>query len=349
MTRAVAALVGAVLLLATTLAVAKPLRPYEAPLFDETPVAPALPAEYLKDSYSGIHFAYHPSARERVRALMEECQAIRTELSALVGEPVLTTVDVRVAVGSSDFDRVAPAGAPPGAGAVAVSQARLLVMGLPSRPTTTHEVMAAFRRGMAYLALDEAAGLANLPRWVRVGFAVHFSGAREVGRSNALWWAWIEGRLVPMVDLDHHLNTRDDDSAAAAQAADFVAYLLEPNREAGWPAMVRAARDRSFEEAAIAGYQMSAASLETAWREDVAKHRAFVPVLVGSALLWLALIAGVQWRRRRRSRDEETEEPKKAKPKLVRVSKLKRRGPALVVPDPDVPKVSHNGRWHTLH
>lgn len=330
-------------------------RPYEAPLFEQTPVPPPLPAEYRKEDQAGIRFAYHPSARERVRMLMVESERVRSALSVVLGEAVLTSIDVRVAVGSSDFERVVPPSTPRGAGAVAISQARLLVIALKSGPTSATEVLSAFRRGMAYLALDEVAGYQHLPRWVRMGFALHFADGGSLARSRALWWASLEQRMLPLADLDHHLEDRaDHDSVAAAEAADFVRFLLDPDRAEGWPALLHASRDQPFRAAAHSAYQEDMDALENAWREDVAKHKAFLPILAGGAGLWVLLAAGVYVRRRMRSKsDEDTQKPAKKptkKPKMVRFGKGKRRrSPATQIPEPDVPKVSHNGRWHTLH
>lgn len=345
----------AALLLTSAVAGQEPVRrPYEAPLFEETPVPPPLPAEYLKHDQTGVRFAYHPSARERVRTLIEESDAIRSALSVTLGEPVLSSVDVRVAVGSGDFERVVPPGTPRGAGPVAISQARLLVMALKSGPTSTADVLNAFRRGLAYLALDEVAGYEHLPRWVRVGFALHFATGGTLEHARALWWASLEQRLLPLADLDHHLTGRSDDSSvAAAQAADFVRFLLDDEGAQAWPALMNASRDEPFPEALQVAYQSSASALEGAWRQDVAKHKAFLPILFGGTGLWVVLALGVHLRRRMRARNErndETKQPPRAKPKMVRMGKGKRRrAPATQIPEPDVPKVSHNGRWHTLH
>lgn len=350
-----ASLLAILLTPATASGQEKVLRPYEAPLFDETPVLPPLPAEYLKHDQTGIRFAYHPSARERVRALIEESDEIRSALSILLGEAVLSSVDVRVAVGSGDFDRVVPPGTPRGTGPVAISQARLLVMALRSGPTSSKQVLAAFRRGMALLALDEVAGFEHLPRWVRVGFALHFAGEGSLQRARALWWASLERRLLPLADLDHHLVDRSDhETVAAAQAADFIAFLLDPGHDDAWPRLVHASRDHAFGDAALEAYQERTDALEQEWRQDVAKHKTFLPILGAGTGLWVLLAAGVQLRRRLRSKDETTardeEKPSTSKPKMVRVGKSKRRRmPATQIPEPEVPKVSHNGRWHTLH
>lgn len=338
-----------------------PPRPYEAPLFATPPELPPLPAEYLKHDQGGIRYAYHPSARERVRGLIAEGDSVRSALSVLLGAAVLGSIDVRVTVGHGDFDRVAPAGAPQGAGAVALSQLSLLIMALRAEPMSSSEVRAAFRRGMALLALDEVAGTRNLPRWLRVGFALHFAEVGSLERSRALWWASLERQLLPVEALDLQLEDRSDhQSVAAAEAADFVAFLLDDERGHGFADLLRAAREQPFDQAVRVTFQQEAVDLERAWRADVAKHKAFVPIIAMGTGIWVILAAGVKLRQRWRARQQqpETAAPPKVRDRRRRKADRKRRRKALAAQraslagtlvEADVPKVSHNGRWHTLH
>jgi hypothetical protein len=354
MSRWLAWLLVAVALVVTAPAAAdEPLRPYEAPLFEKVPELPPLPAEYLKHDQGGIRYAYHPSARERVRALIEESDAIRSALSALLGEAVLGSIDVRVTVGHADFDRVVPPGTPGGAGAVALSQLSLLVMALRAEPMSMSEVRAAFRRGLAHLALDQVAGVRNLPRWLRVGFAIHFAEVGELERGRTLWWASLERRLLPLEALDLELDDRAaDQSVAAAEAADFVAFLLDEERGRAFAELAQGARVQGFEQAMRTAFQDEPAALEAAWRADVAKHKAFVPIIAAGTGIWLLLAAGVKlrqrWRARKVTATAPPPEPKKRKGKSERKRRRKALAQGAMI-EPEVPKVAHNGRWHTLH
>src|SRR5690606_38423225 len=140
---------------------------------------------------------------------------------------------------------------------------------------------------------------------VRVGFALHFATGGSLARSRALWWASLERRMLPLEDLDHFLVDRGDhDSVAAAQAEDFVRFLLEEERQAAFAPFLLASRDQPLSDALAATYQENGVALENAWREDVAKHRAFLPILAGGTLLWVVLAAGVQIQKCLRTRKE---------------------------------------------
>jgi len=340
----------------------KTLRPYEAPLLGAEVEVPPLPPEYLTDEVAGIRFAYHPSARDRTRALLEAAPGVRSELVAQLGSAVLESMEVRVAVGSADFGRVVPARSPQGSGVLAFHERSLLVIGLhASGPSSSGDTTLAFRRGMALLALDEVTDGQAMPRWFRIGYALHFSGEGRMARARSLWWASMQQRLIPLVDLDWYLFDRASyQSVAAAEAADFIRFLLDGQRAEGMPRLCEEIRaGHSFEQAVRTAYQDDAPGLEQAWREDVARHRAFVPILLGSTALWGLLALGLALRRRwRRHRSEPVEasaravsEPSKrlALELPRRKRKRDRRVPRTETPAPDVPKVSHNGRWHTLH
>ena len=342
------------------------LRPYEAPLLGSGVKAPPPPAEYLKHDQDGVRFLYHPSGRERVRTLIDMAPAVRAELAAELGQDVLRSVDVRVAVGSADFTRVLPEGAPKGSGVLAFAELSMLVLRLDSGAAATNgDVAADFRRGLAFLALDEAARMRSIPRWFRIGYAIHFSRQASMARARSLWWASMQQRFVPLVDLDWHLTDRAAyGSVAAAEASDFVRFLLEPERVDAFPRLMTQLRtEQSFEEALRSTYQLDAHGLENAWRSDVAKHKAFVPILFGGTGLWVLLALGVSLHRRLRKRadSDKTVPTQVALPTLAKVRTLKlkqdkrkrrkerKRLSTTEPPEPEVPKVSHNGQWHTLH
>ncbi|HHH26960.1 MAG TPA: hypothetical protein ENK57_01235 [Polyangiaceae bacterium] len=337
-----------------------PSRPLEAPLLVAPSDVPALPPEYLTDERAGIRFAYHPSARDRVRLLIEEAEPIRAELSELLGQVVLADLDVRVARGSSDFERIVPSGSRRGSAVLAFSQLRLLVMSLRASPSTGRDVKAAFRRGLAHLALDEVVGDHPLPHWFRLGFALHVDGRDSLSRGRALWWASMQRQLIPVVDLDWHLaDGEQPDSVAAAEAADYVRFLITGEREGQLPRLLEAVRETErFDEALARAYQSSASALESTWRRDVAKHKGFLPVLLTGTGLWVALGLLAYGRRRLGKRPEaETEEDKRRRRVVVRSVETDKRArrsersrtPTTELPEPEVPKVSHDGRWHTLH
>jgi len=346
----------------TASAAPPPTRPLEAPLLVAPADVPPLPPEYLTEERAGIRFAYHPSARDRVRMLIEEVEPARAELSEMVGQVVLAELDVRVARGSSDFERIVPPGSRRGSSVLAFSQLRLLVMSLRASPSTGSDVKAAFRRGLAYLALDEVVGDHPLPHWFRLGFALHVDGRDSLARGRALWWASMQQRLIPVVDLDWHLaeGVRPD-SVAAAEAADYVRFLISGEHEGQLPRLLDAAKETErFDEALARAYQSEAPALEAGWRRDLAKHKAFMPVLFIGTGLWVALGLLAYGRRRLGKRDpEEQEESKRRRRVVVRsvdTDKRRKHGdedrartPTTELPEPEVPKVSHDGRWHTLH
>jgi hypothetical protein len=336
---------------------------------------PPVPPEYLTQDGGWIQFAYHPSARERVRPLIARANDVRAELSALLGRGLLPHVEVRVAAVPAEMARLAPSELPGYAPAVAISELGLVVMSLSS-PLSLEppDLEALFRHQLAHLALDEALGeagpssprRASVPRWFHEGFAVQAGGDHSALRARTMTIASLRQRIAPMSMLEVSFpHEAPEGSVAYAQAADFVRFLLGSERRAALPDLVRRLREgEPFQQALGAAYQSSPEALEAAWRRDVAKHYSFVPVLGAAALLWLVAAAVAVARRVRNQRKERLLEARRSRRdarmataeknarESLREQRAKKRARDRLDQMPietEVPKIEHGGRWHTLH
>jgi len=109
-------------------------------------------------------------------------------------------------------------------------------------------------------------------------------------------------------------------------------------------------------------------SLEHEWREDVAKRYTFWPVLCSGTVVWMGVIGLFVWgwrKRRARSkatlarwaRDEAREDDLRRLEENARIHIVLQRAPGPATtpmptaqpPEIDVPRVQHDGTWHTLH
>src|SRR5262245_22146069 len=105
--RAASVLLGLALTALSVGATAAELRPYDAPRIDADHITlPPIPPEYHSQEDAGVVISYHPSTRERVRPLAGHVAAIRAELSAELGLPVLSRVEIRVAAAPSEMARL---------------------------------------------------------------------------------------------------------------------------------------------------------------------------------------------------------------------------------------------------
>jgi hypothetical protein len=119
-------------------------------------------------------------------------------------------------------------------------------------------------------------------------------------------------------------------------------------------------------------------TLEHEWREDVAKRYSFLPVFFSGSLIWIGVLVlfALAWRKRRRQ-SRETLERWAREEAFVEVRRVRAATSGAIVPvqrvhivlpgseptatpvevpllppaavDMDVPKVEHDGHWHTLH
>jgi hypothetical protein len=340
------------------------VRPYDAPDVDPARVTVPEPTpEYASTEEAGLKLVYHPLAREKAHVLLSRALAIRTELSQELGRDVLGAVEIRVAAAPAQMAGLAPIEPAPGAAAAAFPAVHLVVTSLGSPGAQEMpDLEERLRHALAHLALDEAVAGHDVPRWFHEGYAVHASGEESAARSEALVVAALRDRLLGLRDVEARFPEGPPGATiAAAEAADFVRFLLDRPQRDRFPALIEKLREgEGFERAIASAYGGDVGRLEQRFRKDMAKRYSFVPVLLGATSIWLVVALGIMMRRRRlaaqRAQAESERRAIESAARLAVHEPPTRRLPAeddelaqAIPPDPDVPKVEHDGRWYTLH
>jgi hypothetical protein len=346
---------------------------------------PGVPAGF--NTYDGgwIKFVYHPSIRERVQPLIADAAAVRTQLTEWLGQPVLSEVRVSVARTPGEMATLAPPNAPypDYAAGVAYPEIGLVLLTVkPVHPNSQHDLNEVFRHELAHIALEDAVSGRPVPRWFNEGFAVLASGETSYVRLQTLWTATVSDSLLTLPQMERSFPADENQANIAyAQAADVVRFLVRREEQHRFRGMISRLRDgETMDSALLNSYGEDAAALESEWREEVAKRYTFWPVLFSGTLIWAGTLGlfVLGWRRKRRKaaatlarweREEAAEDEVRRRLALradtgaaaPRVHIVLSRGgsdeaPASIppaamhrMPDVEVPKVEHDGQWHTLH
>ncbi len=318
---------------------------------------------FLAHNGGWVQFQYPPSARDRVSPLTAQADDLRAELAENLGQPPLDGVEIRIARGLEEMGTLAPQNVPPPPQAVSVSypKLKLIVLALAGNATEPVDLRESFRRELARLALAEAVAARPIPAWLAEGFVEHF--VRPSGWSDewALYRASIRHGMHALGELDAVLSEGGSEaSLAVAEAADFVGFLVKAERRAEFAGAVERLRQGdSLESALASAYGSGLPSLERRWRADRTRWTTLITVSLAIGVPALALLG---WsivrsvRRRRRGLDREVEGPAKraaasADRERVHIV-LSRRDERLeppVIAEAEVPRVEHEGEWHTLH
>jgi Peptidase MA superfamily len=335
------------------------------------------------NTYDGgwVRLAFPPSKRHRVQPLIHEADAFRERLRELFGYPVLNHVSVYVGRTPGEMATLAPPGSPfpKYAEGVAYPGLGLILLTIdPKYPNSEHDLGEVFRHELAHLALHEALEGRHVPLWLNEGFAIHLSGESSLARMQTLWTATLAETLMPLTQLD--MNFPDDSvqtPIAYAESADVVRYLLRTRYSQRFIAMLRRVRSGQPFGSAMTDaygfevYGVGENSLEDEWRRDVAKRYSFWPVLFSGSMVWvgaLGLFVVGYYRRRKQQRVTldrwAVEEAAERQQSLAQVPSGRmhivlapKEGPSESVVaefkkpgrEMDVPKVEHDGSWHTLH
>ena len=306
---------------------------------------PPPPSEYLEHDGDGFFVAYHPGTRERVRGLLPRLAQIREELRTAVGAEVLSEVHVRVVALPLELTRVAPNVPSLETGGAVMEEDRLVIVsghGAAGREGLERSL----RHHLAHLALSEATGDADVPTWFEEGFAVHFSREDRGARLQSIELAVLTGATPSLEEL-----AESQTAEQRAFAADFARFAAdEPERV---PALISGLRDGlPFDRALESAFGARAGSIDRSWREDIARRYAFFPVALLGLIMWLAVTLVGRLRRRRAS--AAVPERTSVRPRRLRARTLRPRDVAAHEvagrrEGASVPKVEHEGDWHTLH
>jgi hypothetical protein len=353
--------------------------PGDAPHLDPALALPAPPAGFNTHEGGWIRFAYEPGVRERVQPLILHADEIRAEMVQRFGRPVLNHVTVYLARTPLEMATMAPEGAPfpKYASGVAYSSIGFVLLTIfPGDPRAHHDLLEIFRHELAHVALYDAVDGHPVPRWFNEGFAVFASGESSFTRVQTLWTATVADELLPLKRLE---RTFPSDiagvSVAYAEAADVVRFLVRREDHERFVSMLGRMRNGSQFDAALRdAYGVDMATLEYEWRDDVSRRYTFWPMLFSGSVVWGGVVGLFFWGwRRRRARDKQTlarwereeaaeeaelrrrmNEARAAAEGRVHIVLSRNEPRPLVevkppIPEGEVPKIEHDGRWHTLH
>ena len=336
---------------------------------------PPLPDTDQVRDLGWIQIAYPPSAHERVQPLLDDADDVKAQLADELGQPILTRpIEVRIARSPEDMAALAPSEIPPPtyASAVALPGLRLVILSMraPFSQEGT-DLSELFRHELAHIALDDAVGSKHVPLWFNEGFAVHASNEDPMARLQTLTMATLSKSLVPLHDLDRSFPADHYEvSIAYAESADFVRYLLRQTDRGRFAAMIdRTHKGEPFERALTDAYGTDARRLEYEWREELAKRNTFWPVLLSGSVVWVLVVGALAIglvRKKRRDRvtiarweREEREEAEESARRATIATRQATSSSASIQPAPplpegrpiaaSVPKIEHEGDWHTVH
>lgn len=348
-------------------------RPYDAPVVTNArATTPAKPPAYREALEQGLSFVYHPAAHERVRAVMPSMVRARDRLRAQLGRDVLSTLEIRIAAIPEEMRTLGPLeDISPYAPAIAFSKQRLILTSLgSSRSLEPTDLSTTLTHALAHLALDEVLEDHAVPVWFHEGYAASMAGDGRSMRAEAMVMAAMQQRLLGIAEMHARFPADAPESSAAyAHAADFLTYLSDKPRQKSFANLLERTRNgEHFDSALPAAYGMTTSKVEEGWRASMARRYGFLPVFLGAMAIW-AVIAIAIWARKfwlerkgrqeKPLRDDARIEPQPERISIIdmvvaRAERLPARGRgestgATIPLEAEVPKVEHEGDWHTLH
>jgi hypothetical protein len=340
----------------------------------------ALPPGYSMVRQAQALWIYPSSAEPEVDALRQGQHDAWTRITRELGVALPEDLDIRIALNTTDMQRLAPDGRrlPGYASGVAFPDQGVVMLSFSApgswlRPDMEQLLV----HELSHVALHRALAGHEVPRWFSEGVAIHQAREHSLARARVLWEGSVRGDLIPLRDLSSRFPAGEAQvDLAYAQAADLVGHMLDgDNGSARFTALITAVRNgQTFEQAFAGTYGMSLDRLERQWRGQLATRFGRLPsILSGLTALWglgaLLLIAGYIRVRRKHQRtlkrwaiDEaplltaELVHPQPAQPPPAPPAAVRSTADEVLDSwseqqhrDSGVPTVVHEGRSHTLH
>lgn len=368
-----AAVPCAALLAVSSVAAQSTTRPYDAPVLTNLrAVNPPMPMGYREQHDAGLSFVYHPSAHERVRAAIPIVMQARARLRTQLGHDVLETLEIRIGAVPEEMRTLGPTEdishyAP----AIAFSKQRLIITSLGSpRSLEQTDLGATLVHALAHVALDEALEDRPVPLWLHEGYAAHVAGDGRSARAQVLVVAALQQRIWTISDINARFPMDAPESSLAyAHAADLARFLTDkPNQNKFITMLEKRRSGEQFDVAFEAAYGSRLSTIEDDWHRSMARRYGFLPVFLAAIAVW-AFCATIFFlrgtlRRRKSQSDKPSREKQAQLPEIERMPAIemvvaraermpvRERGEstgAIIPPEAEVPKVEHEGDWHTLH
>lgn len=341
---------------------------------------PSVPAGYDEEKIGTWLVVRFPSGtRSRMTPLLEAASAFREKLRSHTGFDVLADgaapVQMHIARNYDDMAKLAPEGLPPPpyAQGVAYSPLRLVLVTLIAPQTYEGvDVLETGLHELAHVAVYDATGGNHVPRWFNEGIAIHESGEKPWERRKVLWEAAATHELLPLEELDRTFpDAPGEVGLAYAQAADFVRFLLrEEDRARTASLFARVRAGQSLDSALGDAYGADLRRLEYQWRKGVESSTSTGALVWVGSMVWtigaIALIIAYVRRRRKNkvvlarwAKEEALVDARRAA-ELAALRHAREEAEcaaatpvatpaAAAVPNWELPRVHHDGGWHTLH
>lgn len=286
--------------------------PAEAPF--EGPVVERAAVQTITFESPRFRMVASTRAEAPARALAVELEALRDEVSALVGRDFDGVTEVRVALGREEYDAMALGGSHPPAWSTALAWPDANVILVDARTIATSEGRTTLRHELVHIALGRLG--TGWPRWFQEGVAqlVTQERAFDTEHYSIMAIAIATDRLYPIETLSLGFPERPADAQLAyAESREFVAFLYGRHGAEGFGALIDdVGAGRHFEQAFARAFHTSISLEEVEFRKAIALRYPWWPVLfMSGSLVWagssLLMVAAFIRRRRavRRHREHQ--------------------------------------------
>jgi len=248
-------------------------------------------SDYMGISTSHFVFYFHCQDEKLMRPLVDQAEAVRSEIMEDLGIDFEERTKVYLAPSSREFQEIQPKGdVPCWAVGVAYPSLNLIIIKSPRSAKRGHfDLKKVFKHEFSHIALGRGfRGRERVPRWLDEGLAMYESREWDLSRISTMTRAVLTDSLIPLSEITRYFP-QETDRAELAYIESFylISFLISRYGKEDFHRFIKEySGGKGLEEVLMGVYGIRREELERKWRNYLKLRFSWIPIITSTTTLW---------------------------------------------------------------
>lgn len=239
-------------------------------------------------------FFFHPRDGRIIRSLIDDAEAMRSEVVEDLGIDFSGIIKVYLAPSARGYQEMQPdRWVPSWSAGVAYPSSNVIILKSPRAIRGGHmDLNKVFKHELTHIAVGRAfRGSERVPRWLDEGLAMYESREWDLSRISTIARAVLTDSLIPLSEI----TTGFPEEAARAELAYaqsfyLVAFLVNKYGRESFHRFIRKySAGKSLEDVLLSVYGLRWNMFEERWRDYLKLRFSWFPIITSTTTLWFLI------------------------------------------------------------